>query len=410
MVDINLLKYRLVLLDEHGAQYDLKDRIQDLGWEDNENELAARITFKVVNGDNASGLFLNGQAVFLLAGTGEEEEEVCRGTLKTRQDNFSLTARQTDVAAYDLLHQLDKSQDNMHIPSGRTTRQIFNEIASNWGIPIGEYRGPDVTHGKMDFKNKTPAGMFLELLDDAKKKGAGEFVIRAAGDTILVLPVMDNQRVYVFRGNNTLELVCKESIADMVTRVKVLGQSKEEGSAPVEAVMDGRVEFGILQKTYTRNSDETIEDAKKSAQEILDEDGCPDMEITLNLPDVPQVRKGDAIYCDHLETADGYYKVLSVSHDCGERTMSVKVKAAAQSLEAQGEGRETGAFTVGSQVAFLGGTHYVSSDSGARGYAVKGSGPAKITKIASGKAHPFHLVHSDGTCNVYGWVDQGTFK
>lgn len=414
MVDISKIKYRLILLDETGIQYNLRDIIQDLGWEENETELSARISFRLSNIDakitNASELCKNGRKVYLMVDTGKDEKELCSGTLKTRQNTYSLSSRETEGTVYGFLHQLDKSQDNKHISSGRTTQQIFEEIAADWGIGISEYKGPNVTHGKMDFKSKSPAKMFLELLDDAKKKGAGEFVLRGDKDTLQVLPVMSNTEVYVFGAKHTVQLAHKESIADMITRVKVLGQSKKGGCEPVEAVIDGKTEFGILQKTYQRNSDETIADAQKAAQEILNEDGIPEEDISLSLPDIPFVRKGDAIYCDRLETLDGYYQVLSVNHDCDEKSMKVKIKKSELPQTGQTQGQQAANYAVGSEVTFLGGSHYVSSDSGAKGYTVKGSGKAKITKIAEGKAHPYHLIHSDSSCNVYGWVDTGSFQ
>lgn len=416
MIDISKISYRLILLDETGKQYDLKDIIQDLGWEENENELAARISFKLADlpdlEPKARELCRNGRKVFLMAGSGSVEAEACRGTLKTWQNSYSFSARSTECMSYDMLHQLDKSQDNKHISSGRSTRQIFEEIAADWGIPIADYRGPDVLHGKTDFKNKSPANMFLELLDDAKKKGAGEFVIRAVQDRIQVLPVLSNETVYVFQKNNSIQMTHKQDISDMVTKVKVLGQSKKTGNAPVEAVVEGKTEFGILQRIYQRNSDETLADAKQAASQILEEDGSPNEEIALNLPDVPFVRKGDAIYCDQIETANGYYRVLSVSHDCDQKTMTVKIKKAEGLNAAAGnlENPSGAGYEVGAEVTFLGGMHYVSSDAGAKGYAVKGSGKAKITKIAEGKGHPYHLIHSDSSCTVYGWVDRASFQ
>ena len=32
-------------------------------------------------------------------------------------------------------------------------------------------------------------------------------------------------------------------------------------------------------------------------------------------------------------------------------------------------------------------------------------GPAKVTVVATAGKHPYHLVHTDGTSTVYGWVD-----
>ena len=66
-------------------------------------------------------------------------------------------------------------------------------------------------------------------------------------------------------------------------------------------------------------------------------------------------------------------------------------------------------YNVGDIVNFHGGTHYVSSYAGSRGYNAR-AGRAKITiKNGSGKAHPWHLIHVDSSSNVYGWVDDGTF-
>ena len=58
---------------------------------------------------------------------------------------------------------------------------------------------------------------------------------------------------------------------------------------------------------------------------------------------------------------------------------------------------------VGTVVSFAGGKHYVSA------YAASGSaakaGPAKITALSANAKHPYHLIHTDATSNVYGWVD-----
>ncbi len=67
-------------------------------------------------------------------------------------------------------------------------------------------------------------------------------------------------------------------------------------------------------------------------------------------------------------------------------------------------------YKVGDIVNFKGGTHYVSSYSGAKGYSAR-AGQAKITIAnGSGKTHPWHLIHTKSGSNVYGWVDDGTFE
>lgn len=64
----------------------------------------------------------------------------------------------------------------------------------------------------------------------------------------------------------------------------------------------------------------------------------------------------------------------------------------------------SGSLAVGNVVQFIGSRHYVSS-TGDRGYAAR-PGPAKITLHNPGSKHPWHLIHTDNTSNVYGWVDE----
>lgn len=63
---------------------------------------------------------------------------------------------------------------------------------------------------------------------------------------------------------------------------------------------------------------------------------------------------------------------------------------------------------VGDKVQFAGGKHYVSA-SAASGTTVK-AGPAKITAISAGAKHPYHIIHTDSTSTVYGWVDASTIS
>ena len=61
--------------------------------------------------------------------------------------------------------------------------------------------------------------------------------------------------------------------------------------------------------------------------------------------------------------------------------------------------------TVGTEVNFTGTKHYTSAYKTATGKNCK-AGKAKITAVAAGKAHPYHLVAVSGKgSTVYGWVD-----
>lgn len=105
---------------------------------------------------------------------------------------------------------------------------------------------------------------------------------------------------------------------------------------------------------------------------------------------------------------------LKQYRDYGTKTVNIKIVASKPKVTVQ-ETRSTESkpatksYKVGDIVNFHGGTHYYSSYPGAKGYSAR-AGKAKITIAnGSGKAHPWHLIHTDSGSNVYGWVDDGTF-
>lgn len=63
-----------------------------------------------------------------------------------------------------------------------------------------------------------------------------------------------------------------------------------------------------------------------------------------------------------------------------------------------------GSYQKGDTVQFLGGPHYVSS-AASTANGTPTAGPAKITATAPGAAHPYHVIHTDTSSTVYGWVD-----
>lgn len=62
------------------------------------------------------------------------------------------------------------------------------------------------------------------------------------------------------------------------------------------------------------------------------------------------------------------------------------------------------AIALGDIVQFKGGPHYVSSTATSYRASPK-AGPAKVTAIAKTARHPYHVIHTDKTSTVYGWVD-----
>lgn len=118
------------------------------------------------------------------------------------------------------------------------------------------------------------------------------------------------------------------------------------------------------------------------------------------------------------QAKDGFDLTVKIKlkqyRDYGTKTVNIKIadskpKATVQETRSTESKPATKSYKVGDIVNFHGGTHYYSSYPGAKGYSAR-AGKAKITIAnGSGKAHSWHLIHTDSGSNVYGWVDDGTF-
>ena len=81
-----------------------------------------------------------------------------------------------------------------------------------------------------------------------------------------------------------------------------------------------------------------------------------------------------------------------------KKAVSTAIKNAAK-ISAGGAG-----IALGDIVQFKGGPHYVSSTAPSYRASPK-AGPARVTAIAKSARHPYHVIHTDRSSTVYGWVD-----
>lgn len=416
MVDLTKLRYRVVIVDENGTQYNIKDYVHGLGWEENENEIAVRTTFAAKNSETAQGklssLIKPGCLIGIFASDENgHDEEVARGVVTDWNPTINSSGDDLKCTAYDELYRLQKSQDNRFYSSGTGTQSIVTGLFDDYEIPTDGYSGPNVAHGKLKYNSSYVSDIIREVLDDVRKKGYGTYLVRSVRGYADVIMRGSNEDIYVFKVDNTKSVSTSISTADLITRVQVFGQADDDGKSSVEATLNGMTEYGIRQRIYIRGSDETLEDANAAAQEILDKDGNITQKLTLAAPDVPYIRKGDLVYV-MAGTANDYYYVKGIRHDCESYSMTMELeKAETEAVRTDSNSGESDSreYNVGDIVNFHGGIHYVSSYPDAQGYEA-GAGQAEITiKNGSGEAHPWHLIHTDGESNVYGWVDDGTF-
>lgn len=333
MIDLSKVKYRVAVMDESGNQYNIKNFIQNVGWEENENEISVRSSFTARNDRTSrgylSGIIKPGCLVGIFACDGRSfDEEVARGYVETWNPVERNSGNDLKCTCYDELYRLQKSQDNRYYPSGTGTKAAIQGVFDDWGIPQGEYRGPDIAHGKMADKNKYLSDILLGLLDDAAKKGGEKCIMRAAKGYTSIVPLGGNETVYVFEPDNTESISMSVSTANLITRVKVVGQADDDGKRSVDAIVDGETRFGVRQRIYTRGSDETVDAAKSAAQGILSGEGGIEKKMTVQSPDVPVVRKGDLVYIKG-SFESSYYLVKSIRHDADTHSMTMELEGVA---------------------------------------------------------------------------------
>lgn len=328
--------YTVILLTEDSKQYDITSYATSLSWEEPEKQLAARLNLTVKNElpekikskGRLSLLARPGCYVYLLYSyNGGKNKEVFRGRIIEWNPSAKASSESLKLKCYDMLYDLQESQDHLYFSSGQKTKSIINQVCSKWKIPLGKYSGANEKHGKLVFKSKSISSILTEVLDEAKKKGGKKSLLRAVKGKVQVLAYGENDPVYYFsRADNIISVNHKMSTSGMVTRVKVIGEEDDDGRRPVEATVDGQTKFGIRQKIYTRGKDESLDEAKKAAKDILKDDGEVKDTITIKTPDIPLVRKGDAIYLKTTIAPNGLYLVVGVTHDIDGKTMTMDLE------------------------------------------------------------------------------------
>lgn len=327
-VDLSHISYYVVALLADGSQLNLEPVAESIAWEENEKELAVRLNLKLrdieYGGSQLASRISLCTLIYLYADWGAGRQEIFRGTV-WEWSYPQIAGESITLTVYDNLFYLQKSTDSKYYAKGKTTKAIIEDICASWSITLGEYTAPDLAHQKILYKSKKISAMLLETLEDAKKLGGEQSVIRAAKGRMDVLKRGSNEDVYSFKADlNLIKTNDKYSMTNLVTRVLVLGKDDSKGRPKVEATVDGSTEYGILQSVISKGST-SLSEAKTEANELLEEKGKPTRTITLQAPDLPFLRKGDRIHVD-MEGLSGYFYIKGVSHNATNGTMQMEVE------------------------------------------------------------------------------------
>ena len=329
MIDIAKIKYELVVVLSNGAKVYPQIATSDVTTEDNDGELAVRLEADFHNVKTSDGKRLHqqlplGGRLFLYSDWGAGKKEVFRGTI------FNWLYKENPlgtilITAYDPLYYL-KSKDDRFYKANTTAKAIIVDIAKAWGIPLGTVQGPNIALAKQVFRGVALKDMISDVLKQAKKRGAGKWIVRSKLGKLDVVQPGQNSPVYHFGADSNVSLVDdQQDIESLVTRVKIIGAEDKEGRAPVRATKDGRTEFGVLQDLIYERQYDNLSAAKKAADEILEEYGKPQKKRKVIAPDLPFLRKGDMVHIT-AGTLNGYYIASSIRRRLKDKTMTLEVE------------------------------------------------------------------------------------
>ena len=328
MIDVAKIKYDFMVLTPQGQK--LHPFCRALSYSENNEEISVRLEAEIQNQQLSSGAWLHQQVplggqVYLYTDWGAGWQEVFRGTVFNWHYRTDPLGHFT-ITAYDPLIFLAKSKDDRYYKAGTTAKQIIQDIAGVWGVPLGAVEGPDTALSKQVFRGRTLADMIFNALDQVKKRGGGKWIARSAQGKIDVVRPGQNNPVFHFGAGDTVgEIEDQQDIEDLVTRVKIVGAEDKEGKSPVVAKMDGRTEFGVLQELVYQEQYDNPAAAQAAAKEMLVERGQPRKRRRVAAPDLPFLRRGDKVHVT-AGTLIGYYLVSSVVHYATTATMIMEVE------------------------------------------------------------------------------------
>lgn len=331
-IDEKKLRYKAIVISSSGTQYDVSNAVKDLGWSEASKELAMKSTFTLLNvdhkGQKLSQIIKIGSRIVIKSNWSGSFEPVAtvivfQATEATGKSNEAYT-----IMAYDSLYPLQKSHEDYYKSKGKGTKGLIKDVLSEWGIKLGEYKGPNVTHDKIKFQNKAISDIILGILKEAKQKGGGRSILRTTPDgKASVVKLGSNDIIWELTGDNVVSSEHTLSATNLVTKVKIMSTSSKKKAPKVQAVVKGNTEFGTFQQLVTHNKNEKMSVAKKEAKEMIKDK--PEESSKVEAPDVPPMRKGDKVSV-HVGSLNGLFIVTDINHDADAGKMTLTVKKESQ--------------------------------------------------------------------------------
>lgn len=398
----------IILKGEQG--YDVTQLVEQVKWKGRKGSSSRTLAVTLIDDDGykhaRSGIDVEQghQCIFSYDGT-----ELFRGIIMAQTQSHQ---KKLQFTAYDNGIYLANNKDTFCYEN-KTASDVFRDCCTRFGLPMGEvakcsYKIPELT------KSKTTA--FDAIADalslDFDATGIRHYVASSKGKLSLLTRRENILQWVIEVGQNITSYSYSRSIEDIKTRVKMV--SKEGTTVAEKSNAELEKKIGIFQEIDQPDESLTTAQVNDLIESIMEEKGTPERTLSVEAMGIAEVISGIGVYIiiPELEISRTFY-VDEDTHtfEDNKHTMSLKLNYA-NDLAKEEKGAEDSSkdYKVGDVVQFNGGYHYVSSTASNPTGSKCAAGPAKITLIAKGAKHPWHLIHTDSSTRVYGWVDDGTFS
>ena len=398
----------IILKGEQG--YDVTQLVEQVKWKGRKGSSSRTLAVTLIDDDGykhaRSGIDVEQghQCIFSYDGV-----ELFRGIIMSATQS---NQKKLQFPAYDNGIYLANNKDTFCYEN-KTASDVFRDCCTRFGLPMGEvakcsYKIPELT------KSKTTA--FDAIADalslDFDATGIRHYVASSKGKLSLLTRRENILQWVIEVGQNITSYSYSRSIEDIKTRVKMV--SKEGTTVAEKSNAELEKKIGIFQEIDQPDESLTAAQVNDLIESIMEEKGTPERTLSVEAMGIAEVISGIGVYIiiPELEISRTFY-VDEDTHtfEDNKHTMSLKLNYANDLAKEEKGAEDSGKdYKVGDVVQFNGGYHYVSSTASNPTGSKCAAGPAKITLIAKGAKHPWHLIHTDSSTRVYGWVDDGTFS
>lgn len=334
-----------------------------------------------------------------------EGKELFRGILMQQKQSEKKTM---SVKAYDNGIYLANNKDTFNYTNKKAS-EIFVDICNRFQLPYTTVADTGYVIPELPKPKTTALDAILDALSLTFKATGIRYYVMSSDGKLSLIRRRENLLQWVIETGVNLESYdYSVSIEKIKTRIKLL--SKEDTVVAEAANAELEKLIGVFQDID--KPDDNMEQANITdmVKAMLDEQSLPDKSLSISALGLPDVISGIGVFVtikelgisksfyidEDTHTFEGNHHMMKLKLNLATDTDKPLGKSTVSSGRRRFQGRRCCTVPRRAALHRIHGQQPTNSPK---------AGPAKITIIAKGAPHPYHVIHTDSQSTVYGWVD-----